>query len=172
MRQYKQLIKPNSRSSKQSGFALVISMILLAIITLLSVSSMRNTNIETKIAVNHQLKELSFQAAENALFTLTGTPTNDLVLDYDLAIPTVIGETLSTANFHQSNSVTDQADMHADIDMTYEAFIDPKQGLGNRLFSGHQFNVSTLLYQVDAFGHVGTSGTQTHNRMQVALIRQ
>ncbi|MCG7904866.1 MAG: PilX N-terminal domain-containing pilus assembly protein [Candidatus Thiodiazotropha lotti] len=158
--------------TREGGFALVISMILLAIITLLSVSSMRNTNIETKIAANHQLKELSFQAAENALSIVTGVSTSELVTDYNLDVPNVIDQTRTTGNFYESNSVTHQADIRADIDMTYEAFIDPKQGMGNRLFSGYQFDVSTHLFQVDAFGYVGSSGTQTHNRMQVALIRQ
>ena len=172
MRQHRHMITSTNRPAKERGFALVISMILLAIITLLSVSSMRNTNIETKIAANHQLKELSFQAAENALSIVTGTPTSELVTDYNLDVPNVIGQTRTTGNFYESSGVTDQADIRANIDMTYEDFIDPKQGMGNRLFSGYQFDVSTHLFQVDAFGHVGNSGSQTHNRMQVALIRQ
>ncbi|MCG7922557.1 MAG: PilX N-terminal domain-containing pilus assembly protein [Candidatus Thiodiazotropha lotti] len=160
-----------NRPSAQKGFALVVSMILLAIITMLSVSSMRNTNIETRIAVNHQLKELSFQAAENAISIVTGTPIDTLLDDYNLRLPTVIGQTLTTSNFHVSTGVTDQADTHADVDVLYEDFIDPKQGLGNRVYSGYQFDTASHLYLVDSTGFVDGSGTQTTNRTQAALIR-
>ncbi|MCF1439662.1 MAG: PilX N-terminal domain-containing pilus assembly protein [Candidatus Thiodiazotropha taylori] len=171
MSELRRHFKPIKRSTKQSGFALVVSMVLLAIITLLSVSSMRSTNIETKIATNHQLKELSFQAAESALSIITGTSTSDLVTLYNLDVPSVVGNTAATGGFYASSG-TDQASSHADIEMTYEEFIDPKQGMGNRLFSGYQFDVSTHLFRVDSTGIVDGSGTQTHNRMQVALIRQ
>lgn len=154
--------------SKEKGAALVVSMILLAIITLLSVSAMRNTNLETKIAVNHQFKELSFQAAENALSIITGPELDAL----DLRIPAVIDETLTTTDFYEIVDVTDQADAHVDVDMTYQAVIDPKQGLGNILFSGFQLDTVTHLYLADSFGAVNGSGSTTHNRMQVALIRQ
>ncbi|MEW8586137.1 MAG: PilX N-terminal domain-containing pilus assembly protein, partial [Candidatus Thiodiazotropha sp.] len=61
-------ISPHTYPIQQSqrGSALVISLILLTIITILSVSAMRSTNLDTKIAVNHQLKKLSYRAAENA----------------------------------------------------------------------------------------------------------
>ncbi|MEW8156018.1 MAG: PilX N-terminal domain-containing pilus assembly protein, partial [Candidatus Thiodiazotropha endolucinida] len=52
--------------SNQSGTALVISLIMLTIVTLLSITAMQNTNLDTKVAVNHQFKGLSFSAAENA----------------------------------------------------------------------------------------------------------
>ena len=57
---------------RQDGVALIISMILLAVITLLSVTAMRGTNLDAKIAANHQHKQLSFQAAENAFARLIG----------------------------------------------------------------------------------------------------
>lgn len=154
--------------ARQNGAALIVSMILLAIITLLSVSAMRNTNMETKIAVNHQFKEISFQAAENALSTIIGPELDALALD----IPSTIGQQRTTDNFLQRNNVTDQAHTHVDVDMTYQQMIDPKQGMGNMLFSGFQLDVVTHLYLADATGHVDGNGTKTKNRMQVALIRQ
>ncbi len=153
---------------KQSGAALVIGLILLTIITLLSVSAMQNTNLETKIAVNHQFKELSFQAAENALAIIVGPELDTLSLD----IPPIIGDTDTTADFYTATGITDQPDLSTDVAMTYQNVIDPGKGQGNVLFSGYQPDVVTHLYLADAFGHVGASGTQTHNRMQVALIRQ
>ncbi|MET0068206.1 MAG: PilX N-terminal domain-containing pilus assembly protein [Candidatus Thiodiazotropha sp.] len=162
------MITGSSPRRNQSGAALVISLILLTIITLLSVSAMQNTNLETRIAVNHQFKELSFQAAENALSIITGPQLDALTLD----IPAVIGDMSTTPDFFTAIGVTDQPDLSADIDMTYQDVIDPGKGQGNVLFSGYQPDVVTHLYLADAYGHVGASGTQTHNRMQVALIRQ
>ena len=164
------------KTGKQKGAALVISMILLIIITMLSVTAMRNTNLETKIAVNHQFKELSFRAAENALAIVTGPELDSIGLD----IPSTIGNTTNNPEFFDShpegtaiNSALDhQPPMSVDVDVLYQDKIDPKEGKGNLLFSGHQLDIITHLFQIDATGRVGDSGTRTQNRMQVALIRQ
>jgi type IV pilus assembly protein PilX len=165
-----------NHSHQQSGAALVISMILLMIITLLSVTAMRNTNIETKIAVNHQFKELSFRAAENALAIVTG-PELDTT---DLEIPSTIGKTTHNTDFFQTHpegipidtTLAEQPPVSASVELLYQDKIDPKEGRGNILFSGHQLDIITHLYLADAVGTVGGNGTRTHNRMQVALIRQ
>ncbi|MCU7854967.1 MAG: hypothetical protein KZQ79_04615, partial [Candidatus Thiodiazotropha sp. (ex Lucinoma borealis)] len=65
-------LQNQNRRQHQDGAALAVSLILLIIITLLSVSAMRSTNLDTKISVNHQFKEASFQAAESALAIVTG----------------------------------------------------------------------------------------------------
>ncbi|MEW7998730.1 MAG: PilX N-terminal domain-containing pilus assembly protein [Candidatus Thiodiazotropha endolucinida] len=166
----------SNHRKKQSGAALVISMVLLLIITMLSVTAMRNTNFETKIAVNHQFKELSFRAAENALAIVTGPELDSTNLD----IPSTIGNTAHNVDFFESHpggtpidpTLAEQPPMSVDVDLLYEDKIDPKEGKGNMLFSGHQLDIVTHLFQVDAVGTVGGSGTRTHNRMQVALIRQ
>ncbi|MCU7906842.1 MAG: hypothetical protein KZQ76_13570 [Candidatus Thiodiazotropha sp. (ex Epidulcina cf. delphinae)] len=171
----RQRAKPTQRMSRrhQRGVALVVSLILLTIITLLSVSAMRNTNLETKIAVNHQFKALTFQAAESALAIVTGPDLDDL----DLDIPAVVQSSANNGNVFVSvvedaDGIKQQPDIRADVDMTYEASVDPKKGQGNILFSGHQLDTVTHLYRADAFGFVNGSNTRTQNRMQVALIRQ
>lgn len=166
----------SNHSYNQEGAALVISMILLIIITLLSVTAMRNTNFETKIAVNHQFKEMSFRAAENALAIVTAPELDATGLD----IPSTIGNSSHNGNVFESHpdgtpidsTLAQQPPVSADVDLLYERKVDPKAGEGNMLFSGHQIDVVTHLYQADAVGTVGDSGTSTHNRMQVALIRQ
>jgi type IV pilus assembly protein PilX len=162
--------------NKQRGAALVIIMILLLIITMLSVTAMHNTNFETKIAVNHQFKELSFRAAENALAIVTGPELDSISLD----IPRAIGATSHNANFFESHpggtaidtTLSNQPPVSVDVDILYEDKIDPKEGRGNMLFSGYQLDIITHLYLADAVGTVGGSGTRSQNRMQVALIRQ
>jgi type IV pilus assembly protein PilX len=165
MRSYTRIFSNNRNT--QSGAALIISLILLIIITMLSVTAMRNTNFETKIAVNHQLKELSFRAAENALAIVTGPELDATGLD----IPSVVDATTSNDDLFES-TVTGQPSLSTIVDIKYLRKIDPKAGEGNMLFSGHQLDIITHLYQVDSTGTVNESGTSTHNRMQVALIRQ
>jgi type IV pilus assembly protein PilX len=158
----------STNPSRQKGAALVVSLILLTIITMLSVSAMRNTNIETKIAVNHQFKELSFQAAENALAIITGPQLDSVAVN----IPATIDSTELTTNFNPISGITDQADTHSDVAILYEDVIDPKKGGGNMLFTGFQLDIVAHLYQINSTGFVSGNATQTTNRMQVALIRQ
>lgn len=53
--------------TKQTGVALVVAMIMLVVITTLSLSSMRVSLTDSKIAANHQHKQATFEAAESAL---------------------------------------------------------------------------------------------------------
>ncbi|MCU7861708.1 MAG: hypothetical protein KZQ86_18190 [Candidatus Thiodiazotropha sp. (ex Lucinoma kastoroae)] len=163
-------------------------MILLVIITMLSVTAMRNTNLETKIAVNHQLKELNFRGVEDAFAIVTGPELDSIGLD----IPSTIGDITQNICFFKTYNdgsgpclnidpvfdpalalaLAEQPRISVDATVEYEAKIDPKEGEGNILFSGHQLDIITHLFLVDAFGTIGDSSTSTHNRMQVALIRQ
>jgi type IV pilus assembly protein PilX len=51
-------------SSKQQGMALVISLIMLLLMTLLAISSMNTTVLEEKMAGNYKDRNMAFQAAE------------------------------------------------------------------------------------------------------------
>jgi type IV pilus assembly protein PilX len=156
--------------TNQSGVALVISLIVLTIVTLLSVSAMQNTNLDTKIAVNHQFKELSFRVAESALAIVTGPELS--VID-NLILPNVINETTQSDPFFSTHPVTgpidsalsEQPPLSASLEMTY---VDKRVGL---FFSGHQLDTTTHLFLADAVGTVGGSAARSHNRMQVGLIR-
>ncbi|MDH5324193.1 MAG: PilX N-terminal domain-containing pilus assembly protein [Gammaproteobacteria bacterium] len=52
---------------KQNGTALLVSIVVLTILTLLGMSSLRNASTEEKMAGNMRDKDLAFQAAEAAL---------------------------------------------------------------------------------------------------------
>ena len=54
-------------SCRQKGAALVVSLILLLIMTIIGVTSLRTTTLEEKMAGNMRDKSLAFQAAEAAL---------------------------------------------------------------------------------------------------------
>jgi len=59
------MIKINRQS--QHGMALIVSLIMLLLMTLLSISSMRTTILEEKIAGNYKDRNTAFQAAEAGL---------------------------------------------------------------------------------------------------------
>ncbi len=146
---------------KQRGAALVISLIILTVITVLSVSAMRSTTLETKIAVNQQFKQLSFQAAESAFaLVLRKKP--------EVKVPgTVAAAVEPNPDYYAQDATSTQPATDADLDMDLVEISAP----GKYKFSGFGLSVVTLIYQADAYGHVADSGTSTHNRMQVALIR-
>lgn len=149
------------RSHTQQGTALVVSLILLSVVTLLSLSAMRSANLETKIAVNHQFKDLSFQAAENALARLIGP-------DPQVEVPVAtVCATQPNDNYYTSTGVTHQPDLSADVTMTMLEISPP----GKYKYSGFGLNVVSVLYQADSVGSVAGNNTQTTNRMQVSLIR-
>ncbi len=71
-------------SKNQQGIVLVVSLIILILVTLISVSSMKNTVLEEKMAGNYKDRNSAFQASEAALrggedylFTTSVLPTFD-----------------------------------------------------------------------------------------------
>ena len=155
--------RPQPRRS-QKGVALVVSLILLVVITLLSITAMRSANLDTRIAVNHQHKQLAFQAAENALYQLTSIrPQQMKALD----IPGEVGETTTNCRFVEFQPEDGSAKRRADLNLKLVDISKP----GQYKFSGYGLNITTIIYQADAYGHVENSGAMTHNRMRVALVR-
>lgn len=146
---------------QQQGVALIISMILLAIITILSVSAMRGTNLDAKIAANYQHKQLSFQAAESAFAKLTSDNPN-------VTIPTIATGTLTSTNYVAFAGMDGQPANSADLGLTFVKQSAP----GEYKISGFSLNIITLIYTADTYGEVGGSFTKTHNRATVALVRE
>ncbi|HED13556.1 MAG TPA: hypothetical protein ENI62_07880, partial [Gammaproteobacteria bacterium] len=143
------------------GVALIISMILLAVITLLSVTAMRGTNLDARIAANYQHKQLSFQAAENVFAKLTG-PNDQVVL------PTAYSGMIRTTNYVSFPGIVGQPAMKGDLELTYVGTSAP----GEYKFSGYSLgNVVAVIYQADSFGSISNSNARSHHRATVALIR-
>lgn len=61
------MINTNKTINKQTGVALVLSLILLTVLTLLGLTSMRNATLEEKMAYNMRDLGLAFEAAESGL---------------------------------------------------------------------------------------------------------
>lgn len=58
---------PISLHSKQSGAALIVSLIILAVVTVLGITSMQGSNTELKLAASLRDRGVAFEAAEAAL---------------------------------------------------------------------------------------------------------
>ena len=145
---------------QQQGIALIVSMILLAVITLLSVTAMRGTNLDARIAANHQHKQLSFQAAANAFSRLTGD-------NPEVEVPTAYTGTLRSTNYVSFPGVDGQPGSSADLDLAYIR----KSAPGEYKFSGYSLNATGLIYQVDTYGSVSNSNARSHHRAIVVLVR-
>ncbi len=147
--------------ARQAGAALIVSMMLLLVLTILSLSSMRNTNLDTKIAVNHQHKQMAFQAAESALFRLMSPEPN-------VQVPLLAGSAaIVNENYFASAGVRSQPDVEADLSMDYIRESMP----GEFKFNGFGVSLTTLIYQADAVGKITGGKARAHNRMGVVLIR-
>jgi type IV pilus assembly protein PilX len=55
---------------RQSGATLIVSLVILAVVTLLGVASMRSSNLELRMAASARDRSVAFQAAEAALISL------------------------------------------------------------------------------------------------------
>ncbi len=152
--------------TRQRGFALAISLILLTVITMLSLTAMRSANLDTKIAINHQHKRFAYQAAENALSYLISMPTEEirvlnepqLIGDYDNGIN--VGSTPAFIPYDTGSHSS------ADLDMT---LLDDNSTV--HFYSGHEMGAPSLIFQADAIGNVANTNATVHNRMEVSLIR-
>ena len=145
---------------RQQGVALIVSMILLAVITLLSVTAMRGTNLDAKIAANHQHKQLSFQAAENAFARLVGD-------DPQVIVPTAASGALRSNDYVSFSGVDGQPDTTADLELEFVRQSSP----GEFKFSGYSLNASALIYTADAYGEVTGSKARSHHRAMIVLVR-
>lgn len=58
---------PLAHTDNQGGAALIVSMIVLLVLTLIGVSSLTNSNLESRMAHNFQLGNYVFQGAESAI---------------------------------------------------------------------------------------------------------
>jgi len=62
----RQISNPGAGASKQQGAALLISLILIFVLTLLGLTTMRTSSLETRMVTNVFEKEITLQGAESA----------------------------------------------------------------------------------------------------------
>lgn len=146
----------NATIHRQRGVALAVSMVLLTVITLLSLTAMRGSNLDTKIAVNHQHKQFAFQAAENALARI-------IVLPPSTNPATQVTSEASQSDWYTKDNITGSANISADLTISYlrqAPCVISGYGIGT---------IECRYYDVDAFGKVADTNARVHNRMEIAL---
>ncbi|MCK5890038.1 MAG: hypothetical protein KAG19_08850 [Methylococcales bacterium] len=147
--------------NQQTGVVLIITLIFLVLLLMLGLTSANYSTIATKIAINHQFKQLSFQAAESAFARLLSPAPNAL------KPATVESDPIKNGDYFVSENVINQADISTDMTIDFIEVSVP----GQYKYSGFGLSVVSLLYQADAVGRVDGSNAKAHNRMQVTLIR-
>jgi len=161
----------NFTLQRQKGVALVISLILLTVITMLSLTAMRSANLDTKIAINHQHKQYAFQAAENALATLTSNPLETLetrTTEPQLVLPgTDNNDPVDNLGWYSKGADASSGNPGLTTDLAI-AYLYTREGLK---ISGYGLNTKSPVYQADSVGRVNGTNATVHNRMEVALIR-
>ena len=60
-------VKPTLPASKQRGFVLILALVLLAVMTLIGVSSMNSANMELRSTANAQQHQVAFNAVQSLL---------------------------------------------------------------------------------------------------------
>lgn len=63
----KKIMNKGTSAASQRGATLIVSLVILAIITILGVASMRSSNLELRMAASARDRAVAFQAAESAL---------------------------------------------------------------------------------------------------------
>jgi len=90
---------------RQKGAVLVITLVILVLITLMSVSELNQAGQQVKMVQSAQQRNLTFQAAENALLHATTFINEQLTADIEIidgAIVTIPNNSLSTDNIDVS----------------------------------------------------------------------
>jgi len=75
--------QPEKFAAKQDGAALLVALVLIFLLTILGISAMRDSTLETQLVANAVHKEVSFQSAESATDTVLAIddPGNDKAIE-------------------------------------------------------------------------------------------
>ena len=103
-------MKRISLPSIQDGAALIVSLILLVVVTVLAISGMNTATTGLALARNHQSYENAFQAAETGLEMALSQRQFNTLKDVNLAQDVNANDSVATViNFEESTQVPDRA---------------------------------------------------------------
>lgn len=94
------------RHSKQQGFVLILALVLLAVLTLIGVSSMQRANMELKATSNAQRHQIAFNAVQSLLeFAISDTGASLIDFQTNDPTPQVITTTVPNASNLSASAV-------------------------------------------------------------------
>ena len=120
-----------SAPSRQRGFVLILSLVMLAVLTLIGVSSMNRSNMELKATANSRQHQAAFNAAQSVL-EYTASDAGVKAVDYQTTTPNSITSYTKIANSKNVSAVVNYAGCAVAIGSSLE------EGKG---FSYSYFNV-------------------------------
>jgi len=140
----------NQKYCHQSGFVLVLALVLLAVMTLIGVSSMNSANMELKATANARQHQYAFNAAQSLLeYTVSATGITNEGLDFqtsDKVLVQPVAETIDGVAL--AGAVT---------------YAGCSVGVGSSLQEDKGFSYS--FYNINTTG-VNSSGTASSIQMQ------
>jgi len=132
---------------QQRGFVLVLALVLLAVLTLIGVSSMNNANVELKATANAKQHQVAFNATQSLLEFTISKPATALI-DY---------QTLDTTpQVYSGFTLAGASALSATIN-----FIGCTKGVGGSLEAGRGFSYN--FYNINGSGSNAT-GTAASNQ--------
>lgn len=135
-------MKTVSIYNRQRGTALLVALSFLVVITLISLTAMRSTTTELRLASNNEERVAAEQVAQSAVDSVTSDPNNFVV--------TGIEGTVDTSVSLDTNDVAEFA--NASVTLTEGATANPPRGLGVSAdkFQGTIFHIDGTYNNVDS----------------------
>jgi Tfp pilus assembly protein PilX len=134
-------MKTQVTMSKQNGTALLVALSFLVVITLISLTAMRSTTTELRLASNNEERVAAEQMAQSAVDAVMSNPNNFVV--------TGVEGTEDTSVTLDTSAVSEFA--HADIAITEGTTANPPRGLGvsAEKFQGTMFHIDGSYNNLD-----------------------
>lgn len=138
---------------RQHGFVLILALVMLAVLTLIGVSSMKSASIELKAAANAQQRIVAFNGVQSALEFTLSQPAEALI-NWSTTDANLVQQPVIPAVPNTNNLVAN---------ITY---IGCSKGLGGSLQAG-----KGLSYSFFSVAGIGTNTTGTSTSLQVQGVR-
>ncbi|MBW8191883.1 hypothetical protein K0504_12625 [Neiella marina] len=177
------------RQNKQSGAALVVSLVVLVVLTLTAVMAMNRTSIQQKMATMFDASGMAFDAAEVAIDGVVFEQ-EDVTLDADQRVLTIAQanpefdpstdvmachdgnwteRTVTNSGLSKGQVHSGTAALHSDPEVkswSKVAYV----GEGLRVPSGWGFSQGFHYFQVRGCGHVANERMTTANTQQIYML--
>ena len=136
--------------SPQRGFALVISIVFLAVLSAMAISAMRTASIDEKMAANSQQYEKSFQGAETGLRLAfrnanTATPNLDEASTRNslILVDGAVCETATNPGCDAGSTIANTVSLDTETRYRQEGTVPPPGFSFDGPFATHHFSVSS-----------------------------
>jgi type IV pilus assembly protein PilX len=166
------MLKPPHALHKESGAVLIVSLIFLVVLTLLGISSMNSTILETKLAANERERNWAFQVAEMGLMNSTdllySTSNNTVVMEN---INTLIAEgnytNLTEASIDRGDKGTASS---IDTEIWFKGYFPPPEGPASKASSAIKMRV--VYFETATQGSSGNTSVILRNGVRQYVPKQ